>query len=89
MKHAKKRLAEMREQNTAISETVLQDTPPGVHTVIVSEEDEESSAFNHLTVPKPEESPNHSPFKRSKRHSRRGSAYSIKSSEVDNETMVC
>lgn len=88
MKQAKKRLAEMREQNTAISESVIQDSPPEIHTILVSE-DECASATNHLSVPKIQESPSlDSPYRRAMRHSREGSSCSIKSTELDNDTMV-
>lgn len=90
MKHAKKRLAEMREQNTAISESVIKDdSPPEIHTILISE-NEQPVETNHLSVPKSKESsPIQSPFKRSSRRSRDGSTCSIRSTELDNDTMVC
>ena len=79
MKHAKKRLAEMREQaSDFISETVLHDPPKLIRTDDADESQSVSS--NHLDIPRCS-SPN-------LRRQSRNSVYSIKSIDINDDAVV-
>lgn len=89
MRHAKKRLAEMREQVSSLSESAMQN-PPTIRTDLVSGMDRpQSIVSNYLDIPR-----THTPVPKEpmsnlyRRHSRNNSVYSIKSIDLDNDTVV-